>query len=242
MRKKAPEHSSRDFETELRELSAHILAMGARCERIVRQAFEGYRHGTPGAKQEVLALDAHIDRDEMELHALIMRVLALRQPVADDLRRLAASLRLITDLERIGDEAVNIAERAFREEGGAREAAIDDLAWMADSVLDMLHLALDAFAREEDRHALDVLARDDGVDHRCARVMDTVMAWMSEHPEGAASGLRAICVAKYLERVGDHATNLAEEAIFLVRGEDVRHGAWQRAERQASAPPLAMRH
>jgi phosphate transport system protein len=230
MGKYAPEHSSRDFESELRELTAHVLAMGARCERIVRRAFDGYRDGWPDTRQEVIALDARIDQDEMELHALAMRVLALRQPVADDLRRLAAALRLITDLERIGDEAVNIAERARLDADAAKAVAMEDLAWMADTVLEMLHLALDAFAREEDERARDVLARDDDVDQRCARVMHAVMAWMSEHAEGAESGLRAICVTKYLERIGDHATNIAEEAIFLVRGDDVRHGAWRELE------------
>ncbi len=155
--------------------------------------------------------------------------------MADDLRRLAATLRLITDLERLGDEAVNIAERASPEDGGAKAVAIQDLAWMADEVLEMLHLALDAFVGEDDAHARDVLLRDEEVDRRCARVMETVMAWMSERGDRAESGLRAICVAKYLERIGDHATNVAEEAIFLVRGDDVRHSAGRQPETQSAS-------
>jgi phosphate transport system protein len=230
MRKGAPEHSSRDFETELRELTAHVLAMGARCERIVRQAFEGYRRGLPDICQEVIALDARIDQDEMDLHALVMRMLALRQPVADDLRRLAATLRLITDLERVGDEAVNIAERAVHDDGGAKEIAIQELVSMEDAALDMLHRALAAFVHEEVADAGDVLTRDDEVDLHCAHVIGAVSAWVSEHGSEAPSGLRAICVAKFLERIADHATNIAEEAIFLVRGEDVRHGAWRQVE------------
>jgi phosphate transport system protein len=227
VRRDAPEHSSRDFEVELRELTAQVLAMGARCERIVGLAFAGYRQSGRDVLQEADALDARIDRDEVEIHALILRILALRQPVADDLRFLAAALRLITDLERIGDEAVNIAERAAYDDAEAKLVVLDDLALMASAALDMLHLALDAFVREDDHQADGVLGRDDEVDRRCAAVIDAVTAWMSEHGSEIEAGLRAICVAKYLERIADHATNIAEEAIFMVRGEDVRHGAWQ---------------
>src|SRR5580658_11168074 len=98
-------HSSRDFESELRELESHLLAMGARCEQAVGLAFEGFCRGAPEVAADVEALDAEIDRDELETDALILRILALRQPVADDLRLLATALRLVTDLERIGDEA-----------------------------------------------------------------------------------------------------------------------------------------
>src|SRR5215831_11824682 len=104
-------HASRDFETELRELRAHVLAMGARCERILQLALEAFWQGSAELANEVEELDRHIDRDEMDIDALVLRVLALRQPVAYDLRFLATALKLVTDLERIGDEAVNIAER-----------------------------------------------------------------------------------------------------------------------------------
>jgi phosphate transport system protein len=227
MRRGAREHSSREFETERRELTAHVLAMGARCERVVRQAFDGYRQGAPAVRQQVVAIDAQIDQDEMDLHALVLRMLALRQPVAADLRCLAATLRLITDLERVGDEAVNIAERTSSEESGAKRLAMDELSLMAEAASDMLHLALQAFVSEDDGHAGEVLARDEEVDQHCAHVMGAITEWMSGHGEDARSGLRAIGVAKCLERIADHATNIAEEAIFLVRGADVRHGAWR---------------
>jgi phosphate transport system protein len=223
----AAEHSSRDFETELRELRAHLLAMGARCERVVRLAFDAFLQGNPGVAAEVSDLDARIDRDELEIHALILRILALRQPVADDLRFLATALRLITDLERIGDEAVNIAERAAEKDGHATELVGRDLGSMATAALDMLHSALDAFVRWDDSQAADVLGRDDDVDQRCAAVISAVTEYLSTHSADVCSGLCAIRVAKYLERIGDHATNVAEEVIFMVRGDDVRHGRWQ---------------
>ena len=201
--------------------------MGARCERIVALAFDGYLKGTRHAMQEVAALDAQIDRDELEIHALILRILALRQPVADDLRFLATALRLITDLERVGDEAVNIAERADEEDSEATRLVSDELGRMADCALDMLHLALDAFVRGDDDQADRILGCDDDVDQRCAAIIAGMIAWMPGHASEIRCGLRAIRVAKYLERIADHATNVAEEVIFMVRGDDVRHGQWQ---------------
>jgi phosphate transport system protein len=218
------EHSSRDFETELRELRAHLLAMGARCERIVGLGFDAFVQGTPESLAQVVALDAQIDRDDLEIHALIFRILALRQPVAGDLRFLATALRLITDLERIGDEAVNIAERAVLEDRGAMHVVVDELRAMAYGTLDMLHLALDAFVRGDDDQAHQVPGRDDEVDRRYVTVIAAMTAWMSEHAVDAGHGLRVIRVAKYLERIADHATNVAERVVFMVRGEDLRRG------------------
>jgi phosphate transport system protein len=231
MRAIRPEHSSRAFEAELRELRAQLLAMGARCERIVRLAFDGFRQPTPDVMHTVSALDVQIDRDELAIHALILRILALRQPVAGDLRFLATALRLVTDLERIGDEAVNIAERAAEEDTGIERVVLEDLAAMADAALGMLHLALEAFVNADDEQAARVLASDDEVDHRYAVIVETMVARMTEHPADVRSGLRTIRVAKYLERIADHATNVAEEDIFMISGDDVRHGQWQ------STPP-----
>ena len=116
-------HTSRDFESELRELRAHLLAMGARCERSVQLALKAFIEGSAELTAEVKLLDRHIDRDEMESDDLALRILALRQPVAHDLRLLATALKLVTDLERIGDEAVNIAERAEEAGEGSRLGA-----------------------------------------------------------------------------------------------------------------------
>jgi phosphate transport system protein len=237
VRRPSAKHSSRDFEAELRELRAHILAMGARCERIVGLAFDAFLQRTPDAAREVFDLDAHIDRDDLAIHALIMRMLALRQPVADDLRFLTTALRLITDLERIGDEAVNIAERALA--GGAQTGGLVDceLALMSAAARDMLHLALDSFIQGDEMQADHVLECDDEVDRRCGAIISAMAAHMSGHPGEVGEGLRAIRVAKYLERIGDHATNVAEQVIFMVRGDDVRHGGWRRGGRPAATAP-----
>jgi phosphate transport system protein len=222
-------HSSRDFEAELRELESHLLAMGARCERVVGLAFDAFRRGAPEVMREVEALDAEIDRDELETHALILRILALRQPVADDLRFLATALRLVTDLERIGDEAVNIGERAVCLDGDAKELVSRELSTMASAALEMLHGALDAFVKWDDSGANRVLGCDDAVDALCATTIAAMTDFMAGHPHEVTAGLRVIRVAKYLERIADHATNVAEEVIFMVRADDVRHGQWQLA-------------
>jgi phosphate transport system protein len=216
-------HTSRDFESELRELRAHSLAMGARCERALQLALKAFWEGSAQLGSEVEDLDMHIDRDEVDIDALVLRILALRQPVAYDLRFLAAALRLVTDLERIGDEAVNIAERAKEEHGTAREKVRGELKMMAEQAQEMLRDALDSFVQGEATRAEQVLARDDAVDDLYSRIIKAMTDFMSQQPQQVAEAIRVIHVAKYLERVADHATNIAEEVIFMVRGEDVRH-------------------
>ncbi len=217
-------HTSRDFEAELRELRAHALAMGARCERILQLALDAFfDRAPPSATHDIEQLDQQIDRDEMDIDALVLRILALRQPVAYDLRLLSAALKLVTDLERVGDEAVNIAERTREGPGAARERVRLQLQEMADVSQEMLRDALEAFVRADASIAEAVIARDDVVDERYAKAVEEMTAFMSANPGEIAAGIRVIHVAKYLERVGDHATNIAEEVIFMVRGEDVRH-------------------
>jgi phosphate transport system protein len=227
VRRGGPEHSSRVFEAELCELDARLLAMGGRCERIVSVAFEGFLQGCPEALCKTSMRDEEIDGDELAIQSLILRVLALRQPVADDLRFLATAFRLSTTLERIGDEAVNIAERATPDDGAARLFICEELGLMAGDAFDMLHLALDSFARWDQDQAEGVLKRDPAVDRRAAWILDAMTGWIGEHPDGASSGLRAIRVARHLERIADGATQIAEQAVYIIRGEDVRHGTWR---------------
>jgi phosphate transport system protein len=216
-------HTSREFETELRELRSHLLAMGARCERSVSLALEAFWQTTPELAAQVQSIDAQIDRDEMDIDALVLRILALRQPVAYDLRFLTTALKLVTDLERVGDEAVNIAERAVEEHGGAKLLVRDELEAMAKHAQEMLRDALLAFVEADPEKAQEVMGRDDFVDRHYGSVIGKMSAHMAAHSEDVPTGLRVVKVAKYLERIADHATNVAEEVIFMVRGEDVRH-------------------
>jgi phosphate transport system protein len=226
-------HTSRDFEAELRELRAHALAMGARCERILSLALDAFWNASIESTHDIEQLDRQIDRDEMDIDALVLRILALRQPVAYDLRFLATALKLVTDLERIGDEAVNIAERTREGPGSARDRVQDDLRRMSETAQQMLRDALEAFVHADVATAERILGRDDDVDDRYGNVLRVMTDFMAKSPEEIPAAIRVIHVAKYLERVADHATNIAEEVIFMVRGEDVRHA------RTHPPPPVA---
>jgi phosphate transport system protein len=216
-------HTSRDFESELRELRAHSLAMAARCERALRIALEAFWTGSIDLAAEVKEIDLRIDRDEMDIDALVLRILALRQPVAYDLRVLTTALKLVTDLERIGDEAVNIAERTREGKAEVKEQIRAELKDMSEKAQEMLREALDAFVQGEVTRAEQVRVGDDAVDALYGRTLSEMMDYMKGHPDTIPEAVRVIKVAKYLERIGDHATNIAEEVIFMVRGEDVRH-------------------
>jgi phosphate transport system protein len=216
-------HTSRDFESELRELRANLLAMGARCERGVQLAVRAFVEGTPGLAKEVIELDRRINRDEIECDELALRMIALRQPVAYDLRLITTALKLVTDLERIGDEAVNIAERAEEANGDARRPPVDILRKMADLVEQMLRDSLDAFVESDVTRADHVRASDQAVDEQYGEALQQMMDFMAAHPDKIPAAVRAMSVAKYLERIADHATNIAEEVIFMVAGQDVRH-------------------
>jgi phosphate transport system protein len=200
--------------------------MGARCERSLRLALEAFWTGGDKLAAEVKELDKKIDRDEMDIDALVLRILALRQPVAYDLRVLATALKLVTDLERIGDEAVNIAERAEEAHGSSKEKASAELHQMADLAQQMLRDALDAFVEGDVTRASQISQRDDAVDALYGEILRSVTTHMASHPEEVLPSVRVIKVAKYIERIADHATNIAEEVIFMVQGDDVRHKSY----------------
>jgi phosphate transport system protein len=216
-------HTSRDFDLELRELRGSLLAMGARCERAVHESVRAFVERDTARAAEARALDDRIDRDEMEADALALRILALRHPVADDLRFITTALKFVTDLERIGDEAVNIAERVGEIALAGELPPHPEVEAMSRAALAMLREALDAFVDRDAARAEAVVARDAEVDALYGQCLRRVFAWMRGHPEAIPAGQAVASVAKYLERVADHATNLAELVVFMVRGVDVRH-------------------
>ncbi len=197
--------------------------MGARCERSLQLALESFWNGSHETAGEVEQLDRQIDADEMQIDALVLRILALRQPVAHDLRFLTAALKLVTDLERIGDEAVNIAERAKEGELVKKDQVRILLKKMSEQAQQMVRDALDAFVEGDTARAESVLVRDDEVDNAYGESLSMMMDYMAQNPADIPAAIRVIKVAKYIERIADHATNIAEEVIFMERGEDVRH-------------------
>lgn len=216
-------HTSREFEAELREVRAQALSMGARCERSLRLALEAFWTRSEALAAEVVELDRQSDTDEVLIDSLVLRILALRQPVAYDLRFLTTALKLVTDLERIGDEAVNICERAREGEAPSDDEARELLRRMAEEAQRMVRDALDAFVEGEPERAEQVLARDDVVDAAYGAILARMAKFMAAQTQEIPAAIRVIKVAKYIERIADHATNIAEKVIFMVRGEDVRH-------------------
>ncbi len=216
-------HTSHSYESEIQELRAALVTMGERCRRALRTALTAVRTGSRELAREVIGLDRAVNEDEKAIDALTVRILALRQPVACDLRLFAMALKLVTDLERIGDEAVNIAERTEDGPLAADPETVLDLDRMGDEAQEMVASALQAFLDGDDAGARAVLLRDDVVDELYGKMMRAMEEYMTAHPAEVPSALCVMSVAKYLERVADHATNVAEEVIFMVRGDDVRH-------------------
>lgn len=217
-------HTSQQYEAELRTLKDRLLAMGGRCEAHIRQALDALENQDAVLANEVTGTDHQINADELAIDDLAVRILALRQPVGKDLRFLMTALKVVTDLERIGDEAVNIAERA---EELSSEPKLPEtwraLPAMAKAASSMLHDALDAFVEEDWGKAQQVLKQDDAVDELYGQIMRNSMDFMAKNSDSIRAAMGVVSCAKYIERIADHSTNIAEMVVYMVRGEDVRH-------------------
>ena len=217
-------HTSQQYEAELRTLKDRLLAMGGRCEGLLRQAISALQQQDSELAARVTSIDHEINADELAIDDLAVRILALRQPVGRDLRFLMTALKVVTDLERIGDEAVNIAERAGELATETRlPSTAARLGEMADAAATMLHQALDAFVEEDPTKSEHVLAADDAVDALYGETMRATFAFISANPDKVKPAMAVASCAKYTERVADHATNIAEMVVYMVRGVDVRH-------------------
>ena len=218
------QHTSQQFESELRELKDTLLAMGGRCERGIRLAMRALEERNVEMAAEVQAGDRLVNAAELEVDDRAERILALRQPMGRDLRFVLTALKVVTDLERIGDEAVNLAERAEDLSKAAQVPQVaEQLPDMAKMATAMLHDALDAFLEEDAEGARKVLLMDDDVDEAYARILRECLTFMTDNSSGIHSAMAVASSAKYLERIADHATNIAEMVVYLARGEDVRH-------------------
>jgi phosphate transport system protein len=217
-------HTHQEFETELRNLKDRLLAMGGRCEQMISTAVRAFEDREEALAREVMEADHGVDEDELAVDDMAVRILALRQPVGRDLRFAVAAVKASTDLERIGDEAVNIAERVIEMEPVDRLSPPGSkLPEMAQRAGAMLRDSLNALVEEDPKKARDVFMQDDAVDDLYGEVMRLCLDYMKD-PSHIADGMRICNCAKYLERIADHATNIAEMVIFMVEGRDVRHG------------------
>ncbi len=217
-------HTSKVFDADLAGLRARILEMGGVAEYQVRYAIEGLRASDPRHVVKVIAEEARVNGMEREIDALLTQVLARRFPAANDLRFVLAAAKIVTDLERIGDEAKKIALTAQRlSERERLRHGYAEIGVIGDIVVDMLRRALDAFARLEDAEALAIQRDDERVDDHFHAILRQLLTYMIEDPRTISPAIELVFVAKSLERVGDHAKNISEYVVYVTRGHDVRH-------------------
>jgi phosphate transport system protein len=225
-------HLSTQFDTELSSISSRVLEMGGLVESQVVQAVYALTHFNGDVAAEVLEREARVNQMEVEIDRDLSSIIALRQPTARDLRLLIAVSKSIANLERVGDEAARIARTVQRTiaSGLSIRLPISDLGFEADLAIAQLRKALDAFARLDTARALEVLKQDDQIDQEFEGLLRKLITYMMEDPRTISSSIDLVFVAKAIERVGDHAKNLAEAIIYVVKGTDVRHTAVQAVE------------
>jgi phosphate transport system protein len=216
-------HTDKEYEQELDALRNAVLLMGARVEQMSSRAMDAFERHDIDLARATIQLDAEIDRLEMGIDERCVRVLARRQPVASDLRFITTTLKIVTDLERMGDLAVNVCERVVELDSDSLRPVRVSLVEMGRVVLDMLHEALDSFIQGDAARAERVIQRDSVVDATYAKIFPELLGHMLVDPKSVATAQKLQSIAKYLERVADHATNLGEMVVYMVRGEDKRH-------------------
>ena len=219
------ERHIRHFQEELEQLKARLLEMGGLAEDRLRLAVRGLVERDLAVVDKVLVGDAAINQLHIEIDDRCFKLLALHQPMAVDLRSIVSAVKINTDLERVGDLAVNIAEAAGRYLEHPPVKELIDIPRMADIAQEMLRDALDAYVRRDLDLARRVLDRDDDLDLLKTLVFRELLAHMLRNQATIEPSLDLILVSRHLERVGDHATNVAEDVIFMVSAKDVRHQA-----------------
>lgn len=213
------------FQEELDQLKACLLEMGGLAEERVRTAVRALTERDHALVDTVLTGDTPINQLHIEIDGRCVKLLALHQPMAVDLRIILSAVKINTDLERVGDLAINIGEAAVRYLSHAPVKELIDIPRMADIAHGMLRDALDAFVRRDTALAQRVLDADDGLDALKTRVFRQLLTCMLQDPQKIEPSLDLILVSRHLERIGDHATNIAEDVIFIVSARDVRHHA-----------------
>ncbi|MCL5045030.1 MAG: phosphate signaling complex protein PhoU [Deltaproteobacteria bacterium] len=216
-------HTNRQYEEELRTLRADLLRMGGLVERQIAEAVGALVERDSEKARRTIAQDAEVNRMDIECEARCIRLLALHQPAASDLRFITTGFKITADLERIGDNAVNICERAIELNEQSQLKPYIDLPRMAELAQSMVKDSLDAFMRNDTALAEQVIARDDEVDALNHQIYRELLSYMVEEPKTIAQATRVLFVSKYLERIADHAANIAENVIFMVKGKTIRH-------------------
>jgi phosphate transport system protein len=217
---------TRHFAEELDELKQRLLVMGGLAEERLRTAVHALVERDSDLMAEVISGDEAVNGLHLEIDDRCFKLLALHQPMAVDLRTIVAAFKINTDLERVGDLAVNVAEAAERYVTHVPVKPLIDLPRMAEMARQMLHAALDAFVSKDVEAAQHVLTQDDTLDGLKNQIFRELLTYMLGDPRKIEPAIDLILVSRHLERVGDHATNIAEDVIFMVEARDVRHHAF----------------
>ncbi len=218
------EHTSKQFEQQLRTLKDKLLLMSHHAEKMIADSIRALVARRPSVAEDVIKSDDTLDHLEIEIDNLCYQILALEQPVARDLRFITTALKIVRDIERIGDIGVNIAERAAELIQEPELKRMIDLPIMAEAAQRILKDSLDAFVNSDAELAEKVIRDDQFIDACYEQIFRELLTYMMEDTKYISRALKVIFIAKHLERVGDHSSNIAEMVIFLVRGQDVRHG------------------
>jgi len=231
------EHTSKQYDQDLEAIRTRTLQMGGLVESQIRNAVQGYLDGNLATIEDVIANDAKVNDLELAIDDDLRHVIVRRQPAATELRLIMAVSKTVTDLERIGDEAAKIARMAKEIHTGTAKLTRPRLATMnhvSEISCGMLRKALDAFARLDAAAAARVIGEDAAIDTEFRAILRQLVTFMMEDPRTISTSLHIVWVAKAFERIGDHAKNIAEQVIYIVKGRDVRHAPLEEVEREAA--------
>lgn len=227
-------HTYTHFDTELEQLQQRVLLMGDKVCQQIQKAFDGYTNADMTLIDEVIATEKSINREEVALDEICVQLIARHSPAAADLRMLMTILQMITDLERVGDEAKKIA-KAARKIIESSPALVPDIEmrYVVNLAVTMLNDALDAYVRHDLTAAAAIVRQDKEVDAIYKGIMRQLVTFMMEDPRLISRALDIIFIAKSVERIGDHATNIAEYVVYMDKGRDIRHEGIEEMEREA---------
>jgi phosphate transport system protein len=219
------EHASKQYDLDLDSIRSRVLQMGGLVESQTRRALEALASGDRAMIDEIIANDHRVNAMEVALDGDCSHVIVRRQPAANDLRMILAITKIVTDLERMGDEAQKIARmaRSIHARGTTQLPHSVDVRHAAEVALSMLRRSLDAFARLDANAAAGVIREDAAIDSEFQSLLRQLITYMMEDPRTITTALEIVWVAKAIERIGDHSKNIAEQVVYIVKGTDVRH-------------------
>ena len=227
-------HISKQFDADLEEVRTRVLQMGGFVEQQIEHAIEALTKGDEELIEQVISYDHRVNAMEVSIDEICNQIIARRQPTASDLRMIMMVIKTITDLERIGDEAEKIARMARLIYAADRMhiPRFVEIKHMASMAMDMVHKALDSFARLDLNTAAQIARQDEHVDEEFRSIMRQLITFMMEDPRKISTSLEILFVAKAIERIGDHAKNMSEYVVYMVKGKDVRHVTAEEIERE----------